>query len=830
MAKKPECWPNWMESLWAKSPGVVGETPGSSPSFKSATSASLSASLAAGAAAASSYGSQSDGNVAATPAATQGESLAQHTWSVLERLSQTIRRHPTLPRDIGVPSIWNMLFWACWLHDVGKSATGFQERLRGGPSWPHRHEVLSLLFVQWLDGVLTESERQWVVAAIASHHRDADELLSMYTGPADAGDDPISELVRQLPENAIEWIWRWLAECLEAWVEALNLGDERIRAFHHFSLSRDEAIRMIHKGGAEHIRKLLRDYDRWLRALRIAREDRPLILGTIALRGFLVAADHSASARVADLPCDVLPRPDALLAKWGLGDTDLYEHQRRCLECQGNAILMAPTGGGKTEAALLWATAQSRGDMPASRLLYTLPFQASMNAMYDRLEQKGFEGQVGLEHSRSTLALYHRFLEETCDSANATRAARWHKELARLHHFPVRVLSPYQILKAPYRLPGYEALLSDLFSSVFVLDEVHAYEPQRLAMIMATVKFLRENFGARFLVMSATMPTLLMQRLTQVLGDCALIRATADFYARFQRHVLRMIDGELTEATWMDTIAHEALNGHSILVCCNTVRRAQEAFEGVRSKVGQVVDVILLHSRFNIRDRLAKERAILSATGSRSAERRPLVVVATQVVEVSLDIDLDTIYTDPAPLEALLQRFGRVNRRRLRKLAQVNVFLHPDDGQHVYEPDLVRRALGVLSEHDGRPIAEEEVSAWLDQVYQGETKTRWEKAYDDEFRLFTSSCLDRLRAFQSDKSLEDLFYQAFDSVDVLPLALAAEYDRLIEGNEPLAASELLVPMRWSQFASLRKVGKTQERGPVKVVAADYTETHGLMVG
>lgn len=100
------------------------------------------------------------------------------------------------------------------------------------------------------------------------------------------------------------------------------------------------------------------------------------------------------------------------------------------------------------------------------------------------------------------------------------------------------VLSPYQILKAPYRLKGYEALLSDFFDTSFVLDEVHAYEADRLAMILGTVKYLREQFGTRFFVMSATLPGLLQTRLDHVLGEHASIRATPELFARFRRHRL----------------------------------------------------------------------------------------------------------------------------------------------------------------------------------------------------------------------------------------------------------------------------------------------------
>jgi CRISPR-associated endonuclease/helicase Cas3 len=200
---------------------------------------------------------------------------------------------------------------------------------------------------------------------------------------------------------------------------------------------------------------------------------------------------------------------------------------------EGSAVLVAPTGSGKTEAALLWACAQGRDSASLPRLFYTLPYQASMNAMYDRLEERCFPGQVGLEHSRSLLALYRRLLGDDYDRRQAARIARWTKELSRLHYFPVRVLSPYQILKGPFQLKGYEALLTDCLGAAFVFDEIHAYEVDRLASILATIRYLRESFGARFLVMSATLPGLVVGWLAEALGEFTTIRATPEVFARF---------------------------------------------------------------------------------------------------------------------------------------------------------------------------------------------------------------------------------------------------------------------------------------------------------
>lgn len=88
---------------------------------------------------------------------------------------------------------------------------------------------------------------------------------------------------------------------------------------------------------------------------------------------------------------------------------------------------MAPTGSGKTEASLLGAVAQAENDNPVLLLYYTLPYQASMNAMYDRLNNSSdgaFPGQVGLEHSRSTLAYYRRVLEDQSPEKAACSAKK----------------------------------------------------------------------------------------------------------------------------------------------------------------------------------------------------------------------------------------------------------------------------------------------------------------------------------------------------------------------------------------------------------------------
>jgi CRISPR-associated endonuclease/helicase Cas3 len=204
---------------------------------------------------------------------------------------------------------------------------------------------------------------------------------------------------------------------------------------------------------------------------------------------------------------------------------------------------------------------------------------------------------------------------------------------------------------------------------------------------------------------------------------------------------------------------------------------------------------------------------VREAAGSTSGQRRPIVLVATQVVEVSLDIDLDTIYTDPAPLEALVQRFGRINRRRKAKdLAMVNVYRQPADGQRIYADALITGTLAVLERENGKPLDESAVGRWVDEIYEGEVAT----------------CIRPLRPFQADEHLEDLFYKAFDGLEVLPWALHDEYQALKEDN-PIRAGELLVPISWGRYHALANEGRVlpRDRHEPYVVRARYDSEIGL---
>jgi len=766
----------------------------------------------------------------------KGESLVEHTWRVLERLADQLRLRPALAETVGNPRLWHWMYWGTFLHDFGKVADGFQAMLSpkaGKKSWGYRHEALSLAFVDWMFP-MGNPDRPYVIAVIACHHRDAEIIVCAYQRNRDMPEeDHAAQLIAQIQPDNLKRLYRWLTTYRHKWAE--ELGFAPYIEFPDLP-PLEAAVKQV---TASNIHRAVIELDYFVEPLFFSKDAPAALTGTI-LRGLILTADHAGSAHADDfLPASLERQAITRVLK----ASSLFPHQSAADEAPASSMLLiSPTSSGKTEAALLWMARQQVHDgLPAPRIFYLLPYQASMNATHKRLQTIFPEEMVGLQHSRVAQVLFTTALADQMDNDAAAAFALQQKALAELFSFPVMVMSPYQLLKIPYQLKGFEAQLSNFYGGRFILDEIHAYEPKRLALIIAVVAFMHDYCQARFFIMTATLPPQVQQKLNQALPDLHIIEADKATFKRFERHRVHLLEGDLLASATIERILEDVAVEKSVLVCCNTVRRAFDVYAVLENKLQErfpdfdMSGLILVHSRFNSQDRIRKEDAIMERTGVMSASRAPTIVVATQVVEVSLNIDLDTLYTEAAPLEALLQRFGRVNRGHVGESRLADVYIvrdQPENVKNIYDLDLIDAALTCFSEVDGMPIDESRINEWLARVYTDEILERWEADYEESWDGFQRAVMASLRPFCA-SNLDDLFYKMFDSLDVVPMQHITHYEQLIHEGKYFEAAGLHVSIAWRDYKRLERMKQAwhetlnEKKRDVYVVNVPYSSDKGL---
>ena len=256
-------------------------------------------------------------------------------------------------------------------------------------------------------------------------------------------------------------------------------------------------------------------------------------------------------------------------------------------------------------------------------------------------------------------------------------------------YHPIRISTPHQILRFALRGRGWETGLAEFVNSCIVYDEVHAFEPLITGLTLATAKLLQNQpFNAKILFTSATIPKFLEKLIRENLGidEFHLIEPNPNDEKDAEvtdkkRHKIEVREGNLFENLPM-IISEIKKHGQSALIFCNHVKTSQQVYEQL-NEYG-FTDITLLHSRFNGRDRteietkitrkLSKqEKSELQNKIKNNPSATP-ILVATQAVEVSLDIDYERGYSEPAPADALGQRLGRVNRKGERNAAPIVIF------------------------------------------------------------------------------------------------------------------------------------------------------------
>ncbi len=369
-------------------------------------------------------------------------------------------------------------------------------------------------------------------------------------------------------------------------------------------------------------------------------------------------------------------------------------------------VLEDVTGAGKTEAALTLAhRIQCAGG--ADGLYVALPTMATANAMHARIDANRlpdliFDGQpsVVLVHSASRVMAGGSPRDPVLpdapgetdydrdESSAANLRSTWvedHRKRALLADLGVGTLD--QALLAVLPCKHQSLRLLGLARKVLVVDEVHAYDPYMLRLLQGLLQF-QASIGASTILLSATLP----QKTRQALVDAwragvdapsppltsnaypLLTRVNADraeeIHVETRPEVARTVRVRLVDDR--DQVIRRLRETHENGGCAcwirNTVSDAIEAMELLHDEGIPRDNLDLFHARFALGDRLDLESKVLGQFGPASGptERAGRILIATQVVEQSLDLDFDELITDLAPMDLVIQRSGRLRRHRRR--------------------------------------------------------------------------------------------------------------------------------------------------------------------
>lgn len=361
-----------------------------------------------------------------------------------------------------------------------------------------------------------------------------------------------------------------------------------------------------------------------------------------------------------------------------------------------NLIITASTGIGKTEAALLWAGRQ--------KLFYTLPLKVSINAMYERIcHEYGYSSEkITLLHSDALSVLFD-------DNDNDDNITMLKYYASKRLSYPITVCTIDQLFNFIYKYRGSEILLATLKYSKVVIDEIQSYEPELIAKLIYGLKLISES-GGKFSIITATLPPVLMYFI-----DKYKIPHKPQKQFLLNEKIRHKIHYEVADDFDYDKIIAEG-KIKKVLVICNTVKRACKVYEKIHDDF-DFQNVKLLHSNFMNKHRKMLENEIISFANDTSAVG---IRISTQIVEASLDIDFDLLFTEMCTADSLLQRMGRCYRKRTYIGDEANIFIINNKSGYgnVYKyKDIFERSADFLQPFQDSFFCEADKMKYVDKVY-----------------------------------------------------------------------------------------------------------------
>lgn len=543
------------------------------------------------------------------------------------------------------------------LHDIGKASDSFQGMLTKTCRSVYRHEIVSAILIvtpgvlnTWLRERHSDEDVRLIAIAVAAHH-----LASTSVAYQQGGQDVV-----KLGVASLNQVWRHLG--IDHRVPSVRVTSEMAHAAYSGPLSlplSPEAMRLL-----------------------------PLLKAFVICADTLGSAHPSNGASIAEVVCDAMDQRlsvheiDSIVRKVLTPGADARGFQVAIRNSTSDTTLVtAGCGNGKTLAAYLWMRQYA-----GRSLIFCYPTMGTASVGYESYLLS--HGDLGfLVHSRSKIDLerLQNDLEEEPASPDDPKVNR----RVMLRWFMKLVVCTVDTVLS-LMVNDREALCAlPLFvRSVFVFDEVHLYDRKMFGHLLDFLAFVK----APVLLMTASLSEARRQAIRRVRPNLVVIGGDPSIEA-VPRYVFQR--SEVGPA--IEQVVKAAQAGGHVLWVANTVQRACEAFRKLKASYP---NTLLFHARFRYVDRIQRQEEVLNAFKDKT---QGVIVVATQICEVSLDINADLLVTEAADISAIIQRAGRLNRSAAT--------------------DEVRLCL-VLDVQDSAPYEKESISAFYEKMLWGQPLTQ----------------------------------------------------------------------------------------------------------
>lgn len=510
-------------------------------------------------------------------------------------------------------------------------------------------------------------------------------------------------------------------------------------------------------------------------------------------------------------------------------------------EKSGIFILEAPMGCGKTEAALASAEILA-GKFQKNGLFFGLPTQATANGLFPRIQQWSEKQSeinchsIQLKHSSASLneafqKVKNGIPDDENDSGLIVHSWFCGNKKACLADFVVATVD--QMLISALKRKHVMLLHLGLSEKVVIIDEVHAYDAYMNCYLERALRWLGA-YNTPVILLSATLPA--KRRMSLVRAYLGEKKSDIKFEENISYPMITWTDGKkINQAGFVynknsisvkikkcstdnifPQITDVVKNGGCVGIIVNTVKKAQNMAEIIRENITE--NVLLYHAQYIMPDRTLKEEELLRKAGKDSTfeNRKGFVVVGTQVLEQSLDIDFDMLVTDICPVDLLLQRIGRLHRHKDKRDYRPDIVKEPvcyvmtdeydkdkTGSKIIYGEWLLKKTFDILPENI---ILPDDISPLVQQVYNAFDESEEYRNYknslkksigkadsfllekpDDFIDDTIHNILDRQVKNCDDNRAEACVRDGISSVEVLVMQLHSDNSISFTDGTPLSA-------------------------------------------